>query len=122
MLAIALSFAVAFVEPAALAAVERATPSPTVVGSCSGATFEQTDVNTLYSGSWTTVIDPGFSAQTATQGGVGLAATFYFRGSCVSWMYLSSPNNAKVSVWIDDLFVETLNTASSTTWGSTRLE
>src|SRR5438445_349834 len=86
--------------------------APTAVGP---GTYEDTDANVVFSGSWTSFADPGNSGGSARYSGqTGAGGALAYSGSAITVRFLKQSNTGIATVTIDNVVVDQLDTYSAT--------
>src|SRR5207245_9935468 len=86
--------------------------TPTVVGP---GTYEDTDSNLAFSGSWTGFADPGASGGSAKYSGqTGASVGLVYGGSALTVVFIKQSNTGIATVTIDGVVVDQLDTYSAT--------
>src|SRR5439155_979460 len=86
--------------------------APTPVGP---GTYEETDANVVFSGSWTSFTDPANSGGGATYSGqTGASVGLTYTGTTVTLVVLKQSNTGIATVTVDGAVVDQLDTYSAT--------
>ena len=77
--------------------------------------YQQTDPHIVYSNGWSNFSTPSASGGSYLRAGTaGSQVTIYFSGTRLDWIAMMGTTTGKADVYLDDVFVKTVNLSNST--------